>query len=188
MFLMPYSDFFMYMYKFSKYTTSACLPEECIGHWGWGRPAFSTDTNTICSVCWEKGFLAASFTNHKQKWWKRHCSDRTEMFFFLSLSLVYQAPVFKFNITAVFCWETCGGPNAANVPPPHGWGRAGWWLERAVASADVQGLILWCINCRLPHVQLIKGEHSKGQKEKYSDEVAIFTSNAFSAQKRTPRV
>ncbi len=185
---MPYSDFFMYMYKFSKYTTSACLPEECIGHWGWGRPAFSTDTNTICSVCWEKGFLAASFTNHKQKWWKRHCSDRTEMFFFLSLSLVYQAPVFKFNITAVFCWETCGGPNAANVPPPHGWGRAGWWLERAVASADVQGLILWCINCRLPHVQLIKGEHSKGQKEKYSDEVAIFTSNAFSAQKRTPRV
>ncbi len=149
---MPYSDFFMYMYKFSKYTTSACLPEECIGHWGWGRPAFSTDTNTICSVCWEKGFLAASFTNHKQKWWKRHCSDRTEIFFFLSLSLVYQAPVFKFNITAVFCWETCGGPNAANVPPPHGWGRAGWWLERAVASADVQGLILWCINCRLPHV------------------------------------
>lgn len=108
-------------------------------------------------------------------------SDRE--LFFSALSLVYQAPVFKFNITAVFCWETCGGPKAANVPPPHGWGRAGWWLERAVASTDVQGLILWCINCRLPHVQLIKGKHSKGQKEKCSDE-ATFTSNALVEQKR----
>lgn len=138
--------------------------------------SFSTDTNTICSVFWEAGFLAAFFTNRTRKWSEQHRGDRTELFF-SARSLVYQAPVFKFNITAVFCRETCGGPKAANVPPPHGWGRAGWWLERAVASADVQGLILWCINCRLPHVQLIKGKHSKGQKEKCSDE-ATFTSNA----------
>lgn len=83
------------VYKFRKYTTSACIPEECVSDVEDGAiQLLSSDTNTICSVFWEKGFLAASFTNHKQKWSKQCGSNRTEMFFFFFLSLLFIKPLY----------------------------------------------------------------------------------------------
>lgn len=87
-------------------------------------------------------------------------------FLFPCPGLVYQAPVFKLNITPVLLrklwwFNHCQWSYASRV-----------WLARqkgpgAVARPAAKGLILWSKNCRLPHVFPINVECSVGLEEAF---------------------
>lgn len=84
--------------------------------------------------------------------------------FFPGPGLVYQAPVFKLNITPVLLrklwwFNHCQWSYASRV-----------WLARlkgpgAVVRPAAKGLILWSKNCRLPHMFPINLECSVGLEE-----------------------
>lgn len=86
--------------------------------------------------------------------------------FFPCPSLVYQAPVFKLNITPVLLrklwwFNHCQWSYASRV-----------WLARqkgpsAVVRPAAKGLILWSKNCRLPHMFPINVECSVGLEEAF---------------------
>ncbi len=86
--------------------------------------------------------------------------------FFPCPGLVYQAPVFKLNITPVLLrklwwFNHCQWSYASRV-----------WLARqkgpsAVVRPAAKGLILWSKNCRLPHMFPINVECSVGLEEAF---------------------
>lgn len=87
-------------------------------------------------------------------------------FFFSCPGLVYQAPVFKLNITSVLLrklwwFNHCQWSYASRA-----------WLARqkgpsAVVRPAAKGLILWSKNCRLPHMFPINVECSVGLEEAF---------------------
>lgn len=80
--------------------------------------------------------------------------------------LVYQAPVFKLNITSVLLrklwwFNHCQWSYASRAWPARQKGPS------AVARPAAKGLILWSKNCRLPHMFPINVECSVGLEEAF---------------------
>ena len=96
--------------------------------------------------------------------WRALWPSFTQFFFFPCPDLVYQAPVFKLNITPVLLrklwwFNHCQWSYASRV-----------WLAKqkgpsAVVRPAAKGLILWSKNCRLPHMFPINVECSVGLEE-----------------------
>lgn len=110
----------------------------------------------LCTACDREGKIV----------WRLLWPSFTQFFFFPCPGLVYQAPVFKLNITPVLLrklwwFNHCQWSYASRV-----------WLARqkgpnAVVRPAAKGLILWSKNCRLPHMFPINVECSVGLEEAF---------------------